>query len=67
MICLRREEQLVLSLYLENSLFPLDGKDVLLTLTADEVTDLLVFGLFSGTLVVLWTLAQELLLNKIDT
>lgn len=43
-----------------------EGRRVL-TLPADEITDLLIFGLFSGTLVVLWALFQELLLNEVDT
>lgn len=48
----------------------LDG-DILasgvLVLAADEIADLLVFGLLSGALVVLRTLAEEFFLDEVDS
>ena len=40
---------------------------VVLTLAPDEVTDLFVLGLFDGTLIILWSLSKELLLDEINT
>lgn len=37
------------------------------TLCANEITDLFVFGLLHGTLIVLGPLSEEFLLNKIHT
>lgn len=40
---------------------------VVLTLAPDKVTDLFVLGLFDGTLIILWSLSKELLLDEINT
>lgn len=42
------------------------GQRMSLTLSANEVADLLVFGLFDGAFVVLWSLAEEFLLYVVD-
>ena len=54
----------------ETSLLVLDGHigaSGRLVLATDEVADLFVFGLLDGGLVVLSTLAHELLLDEVDT
>lgn len=50
--------------------FVLDGQFLassVLVLAADEIADLLVFGLLSSALVILRTLTEELFLDEVDS